>query len=141
VSRTRGAVGRRSAPLLAVVAALVACSTRSPTADGGRDEGAQLYRRACASCHGIDARGGGPVAAALRVAPPDLTRLAESHGGSFPRRYVLDVIAGREASRAHGTREMPVWGDRFGDGVGLVASLWTRRRAELLGDHLEAVQR
>jgi hypothetical protein len=36
---------------------------------------------------------------------------------------------------------MPVWGDRFGGGVGLVASLWTGRRAELLTDHLEALQR
>ena len=75
------------------------------------------------------------------MSPPDLTGLTASHGGSFPRRYVLDVIAGRQTPRAHGTREMPVWGDRFGGDVGLAASLWAGRRAELLADHIEGLQR
>ena len=42
----------------------------------------------CATCHGRDGKGNGPVAAALKVVPPDLTRLARDNGGAFPRKRV-----------------------------------------------------
>jgi hypothetical protein len=75
------------------------------------------------------------------VAPPDLTTLAARHGGIFPRASVADVVAGRVELAAHGTREMPVWSDRFGSGPGKVASLWAGWRVELVADHLAALQR
>jgi hypothetical protein len=77
------------------------------------------------------------------VRPPDLTALAARHGGRFPREWVIDVISGEREIPAHGTREMPVWSDRFGPGSGAahVASLYARRRAELLADHLQSLQR
>jgi hypothetical protein len=75
------------------------------------------------------------------VPPPDLTTLAARHGGTFPRDYVIDVATGRQQFAAHGTREMPVWSDRFGPGPGDVASLYARRRLELLADHLGDLQR
>ena len=132
----------RPAPVLALIA-LAACTRLPSSFRGGdpREEGEQLYLRACASCHGTDARGAGPVAPHLRVPVPDLTTLAARRGGEFPRANVIDVIVGRQELPAHGTREMPVWMERFGPGAGNVASLYARRRVELLADHLAARQR
>lgn len=79
------------------------------------------YDSKCAACHGKDAKGNGPFAPELRVAPADLTQLAKRNGGIFPAPRVYDVIEG--SGRAHGTREMPVWGWDF-----------TTRAAELYPD-------
>ena len=77
--------------------------------------GGDLYKFYCASCHGYDGRGGGPVASKLKSEPPDLTRLALGNGGVFPRARVEAIIEGRSDPPlpVHGTREMPVWGPIF----------------------------
>jgi hypothetical protein len=51
------------------------------------------------------------VADLMNIEPPDLTKLTERTGGSFPFRNTLLLIDGRNELRAHGG-EMPVWGDR-----------------------------
>ena len=71
------------------------------------------YEIACMPCHGIDGRGTGPVAKHLRIPPSDLTQLAKSHNGRFPRSRINEFIDGRALVEAHGAREMPVWGDRY----------------------------
>jgi len=77
-------------------------------------DGAKIFRSYCAACHGIDGKGHGPVAGALRHAPPDLTLILQRNGGKFPADKVRTVIAGQEQSApAHGSREMPVWGPVF----------------------------
>lgn len=77
--------------------------------------GKELYFAYCASCHGREAKGTGPAASALRVRPPDLTRIAIMNGGRFPTQRVENVISGDDPSlAAHGSREMPVWGPVFG---------------------------
>jgi mono/diheme cytochrome c family protein len=77
-------------------------------------QGPTLYKEYCAVCHGSDARGNGPMAAALKVPPPDLTRIAERNGGVFPMARVERIISGEEPlTSGHGTREMPVWGPIF----------------------------
>jgi hypothetical protein len=53
------------------------------------------------------------VATALKVAPPDLTTLAQRHDGSFPDDYVSNVLKNGVKSPAHGFGEMPVWGPIF----------------------------
>jgi hypothetical protein len=70
----------------------------------------QLYEKLCASCHGIDAHGDGPVAPLIKTGVPDLTRLAARDGGEFPTEDVRLIIDGRYDRRAHGSRDMPVWG-------------------------------
>jgi len=82
-------------------------------AASAQTDGAALYRTYCASCHGENGRGDGPVAPVLRVAPPDLTRLAQRHGGTYPADRVAERIDGRTHVAAHGPSEMPVWGDRL----------------------------
>lgn len=77
-------------------------------------EGPALYKAYCAVCHGTDGRGNGPMASALRVQPPDLTRIAERNGGAFPMERVEKIISGeRVLGSGHGTREMPIWGPIF----------------------------
>jgi len=65
----------------------------------------------CASCHGREGTGNGPVASSLRIRPADLTTLTRRHNGTFPREQVRAYIDGRKrAPAAHGSSEMPVWG-------------------------------
>ena len=80
-------------------------------ADYAASSGEELYRRFCASCHGVEGRGDGPVAASLRVEVPDLTRTASRARGMDPRERIVRVIDGRYIVGAHGTRLMPVWGE------------------------------
>ena len=75
--------------------------------------GSELYRVFCASCHGPQAHGDGPVAATLKPAVPDLTRIAARNGGAFPAERVRAIIDGQSVPRAHGTRAMTVWGWDF----------------------------
>lgn len=76
-------------------------------------DGEKLYRSYCASCHGLDGRGGGPVADALRMRPTDLTALAARNGGRFPSQRIAKMLGGDDAIAAHGGRQMPVWGPAF----------------------------
>jgi hypothetical protein len=76
-------------------------------------EGSDLFHSYCASCHGTDGRGAGPVAPALNTSVPDLTTIAKRHGGIFPAGHIRAIIAGDELVTAHGSREMPVWGPVF----------------------------
>ena len=76
------------------------------------ESGAALFRTYCASCHGADARGAGPMADQLRRLPPSLTSFAVRNGGVFPSERLKRIIDGRDVP-AHGNSEMPVWGDAF----------------------------
>jgi mono/diheme cytochrome c family protein len=77
-------------------------------------DGAQIFRSYCATCHGADGKGQGPVAGALKHPPSDLTMISRRNGGRFPRDRVKGIIAGQKQSiSAHGSREMPVWGPVF----------------------------
>lgn len=71
------------------------------------------YVRSCAACHGPTGKGNGPVADTLNRAPTDLTKLSAANNGVFPVSRIYEVIDGRSAIRAHGTREMPVWGETY----------------------------
>jgi mono/diheme cytochrome c family protein len=105
--------------------------------------GAELFDRFCASCHGSEARGNGPVAASLNVAVPDLTTIGTRYG-EFPATLIRDVIDGRGIDkRAHGTRTMPVWGYEFWveDGGDVNAQRAVRDAINKLVEHLRSVQR
>ncbi len=75
--------------------------------------GALSYRIHCLNCHGSSGTGDGPMAELLKIAPADLSRLAEDNDGEFPGEQVYRAIDGREALASHGSREMPVWGIGF----------------------------
>ena len=71
------------------------------------------YQNNCAVCHGVNARGDGIMRRFLTIAPSNLTQLAKKNGGEFPFWQIYRTIDGRENVRGHGSREMPIWGDRF----------------------------
>ena len=75
------------------------------------DIGKSEFRSSCASCHGTDAKGKGPVSDQLKIPPPDLTMLAKNNNGVFPTNAVYETIDGLKTIPAHGTREMPIWGN------------------------------
>lgn len=75
--------------------------------------GKEMYDTYCAVCHGKDGKGGGPAADALKSAPTDLTKLAANNGGKYPSDKVSNTIRGDGNIPAHGTKDMPIWGNLF----------------------------
>jgi mono/diheme cytochrome c family protein len=100
---------RRAAVLWLPLLALSACARDTVADASGRD----MYLRYCASCHGAEGRGDGPLAGSLAKPPADLTQLAKKNGGQYDERAVMAAIDGRRQVAAHGTRDMPVWGVIF----------------------------
>ena len=102
--------------------------------------GPDLFAFYCASCHGRDGKGGGPVASALKMPPPDLTRLAQRHGRTFPRQRVETFVTndGSMLTPAHGSADMPVWGPIF-HGLDPSDTLVRVRIANLVS-HIESMQ-
>lgn len=76
------------------------------------DLGKREFENNCASCHGMDGKGNGPMGNLLRVGPPDLTQLAKKNQGVLPMNRMYEVIEGGTVP-AHGTREMPIWGREY----------------------------
>ncbi len=75
-------------------------------------QGEEIYLRYCATCHGLDATGHGPMRPVLTVQPADLTRLSSKNEGKFPLFRVVKRIDGRDPLVAHGS-PMPVYGSFF----------------------------
>ena len=96
-----------------LLAAASALSTAAFAQKEKVDIGQQEFKTHCAACHGVDAKGNGPEAYNLEVAPPDLTLLARNNAGVFPVDHIIDVIDGRAHIKSHGLREMPIWGKRY----------------------------
>ena len=110
---------------------------RVPVTDTGTINGQELFTHYCAVCHGKDAKGTGPAADALKKAPADLTQIARRSNGTFPEVHVQRIIRGDDVVGAHGTRDMPMWGELF-------TSLRGRETAELrvnaLMKYVETIQ-
>ncbi len=77
------------------------------------NSGKEMFKAYCASCHGVDGKGDGPAASAMKTGVPDITQLAKKSGGKFPSDHISSIISGAEPSAAHGSAEMPVWGPVF----------------------------
>lgn len=74
--------------LTILTACCITWASSAQSADHAASSGEELYRRLCASCHGVEGRGDGPVAASLRVEVPDLTRTASRARGMDPRERI-----------------------------------------------------
>ena len=93
---------------IALAAALALSAAAAPAADPNPEHGAVLYRLNCATCHGMEARGDGPMTDILAIDPPDLTLLGEP-GAAYPLADVVRRIDGRDMLLAHGG-PMPIYG-------------------------------
>ncbi len=105
-------------------------------------DGAEIYQRLCASCHGSDGKGRGPAAAALPVPTPDLTQLTRwSSPGKYQALHVTYVLQNpigesRQYTKG-GTRTMPCWGNVFSQTLGNDAA---RVPVFKLTQYLEGIQ-
>lgn len=105
---------------LAAFIAIAAMSVTSAGAQGSKltipvthtpaDDGKQMYVIYCARCHGLDGRGQGPAASALKLAPTDLSSLARNNNGLYPAKHVVTVLKFGTQSSGHGSKAMPAWG-------------------------------
>jgi mono/diheme cytochrome c family protein len=102
-----------------VLAALVLAGVGSAVAADKKlaiDPGKREYLNSCAVCHGTKGKleaGEGAAIDFLKTTPADLTTLSKRNGGVFPFERVYAVIDGRQAVKGHGSRDMPIWGDRY----------------------------
>ena len=135
---------RNLGSITAIALLATAASAKQPAYDPVLAEvGKPLYQRHCASCHGSEGRGDGPARTALIKQPADLTAIAARRGGSFPTGEIARFVDGRFELPAHGSREMPIWGERFGADVseaGLGESIARGNIASLL-EYLKSIQR
>lgn len=97
-----------------LLTAVAAAQTATPRKLIDSMNGKDLYAAYCASCHGLNGKGNGPVAPALKAPLPDLTGIAQRNNGAFPKEEMEKMILGTKGSRvAHGSEDMPVWGPVF----------------------------
>src|SRR5689334_8286124 len=105
-------------PFLAVIAVGVLGGQTKPTIKHvpltatSPSSGKEMFATYCAVCHGVNGNGAGPAAAALKNRPTDLTRLSIKNGGKYPQFLVTETLSSK-AIAAHGSKEMPIWGDLF----------------------------
>jgi mono/diheme cytochrome c family protein len=102
----------RTIALVHMVAVLIGSSATAVAADKV-DVGKLQYDVSCAVCHGSTGKGDGPLKSQLVSRVTDLTVLAKNDNGVFPFDRVYQIIDGRQEVKAHGPREMPVWGRAF----------------------------
>lgn len=96
-----------------VIVASVAVGFPAATLAQDLDAGKSEFQSSCATCHGADGKGKGPLSEQLKVAPADLTVLAKKNNGVFPVNAVYETIYGIRRIIAHGPPDMPIWGYRY----------------------------
>lgn len=101
--------------------------------------GKEMYTAYCASCHGVNGKGSGPAASALKAPPTDLTTLSKNNSGKFPSDHVYEVINGRASTPAHGSQDMPVWGPVFRE-LSSGHQAQVQQRITNLTDYIRALQ-
>ena len=127
------------ARFLLILPLLAACvEEKTPT-------GAEDFAAYCSGCHGMGAKGDGPMAAELAHKPSDLTRLSRRNGGDFPKLRVMAKIWGYTGGH-DGEAVMPNFGPLLdsplvpydaGDGIQSPTPL----RLVQLAEYVEGVQR
>ncbi|MDX1981188.1 MAG: c-type cytochrome [Bryobacteraceae bacterium] len=85
---------------------------RVPAKATSKASGVEMYRAYCSPCHGLQGKGDGPAAPALKKQPLDLSQLSRNNGGKFPAGRIQSAL-NEVGTAAHGSREMPIWGDVF----------------------------
>lgn len=101
--------------------------------------GKDMYLQYCAACHGKEGKGDGPAAKALKTQPTNLTTLTSNNHGAFPDIRIARVIQGSDDLAAHGSREMPIWGEVFTrmDAGGAASA---KLRVENLSEYIKSLQ-
>jgi mono/diheme cytochrome c family protein len=100
--------------------------------------GKEMFAQYCAPCHGVDGKGNGPAASAMKSQPTDLTQLARKNNGKYPDSHIAQLLK-QGGPGAHGSADMPVWGplfqslDKYHDAV-------VQQRVSNLVNYMETLQ-
>jgi len=137
--------GTRTAALFAAVLLLSATAAmaqdavkKAPAKVTSAASGQEMFKTYCAVCHGIGGKGDGPASGEFKIPPANLTLLAKNNNGTFPEAHVAQVLqTGPRDAKAHGSKDMPVWGRVFGS-MGDQASV--QLRIHNLSNYLETLQ-
>ena len=130
------------------LAALVALGTAIPgwPEDHGTAiaQGRADYLTYCASCHGTEGQGDGPVSGSLKNRPPNLTYLQQQEAeGKFPYQRVMNIIQGNpdyaQDYRTHGPADMPVWGKVLAEASGDRENV-AKARVRNLVEYIQSIQ-
>lgn len=130
--------------LLGVVASflllLASCSQgpKEGTRQAQAIKGEEIFKEQCISCHGMDDIQ--PTVTDLETPAPDLTKIMDRRRkADFPVAEIARIIDGRLLVKAHGPREMPVWGEVY-DSLGMDKDEIRGRKGELIA-YLMSIQR
>lgn len=132
----------------AALAVLVALGAGTP--GWAEDQGTAItqgradYLTYCASCHGAEGQGDGPVSGSLTNRPPNLTYLQQQEPeGKFPYQRVMNIIQGNpdyaQNYRTHGPADMPVWGKELTEASGDRESV-AKARVRNLVEYIKSIQ-
>jgi len=127
------------AAALAVVTGYAQSNAPNPANKSASTSGKEMYVGYCASCHGVDGKGNGPTASALKVPPTDLTLLSKNNHGKFPGAHIDTVLQFGSRIPSHGSSEMPVWGPILGN-MDKANPLLKKLRTSNLSRYLESIQ-
>jgi mono/diheme cytochrome c family protein len=107
-------------------------------------EGDELFNKLCSVCHGTSGKGDGPAVSALKKGVPDLTVLAANNGGVYAHKTIENLIYGNFRTAAHGTIDMPAWGEQFmyarPGWSTFPRTVDARKRVQSLVAHIESLQ-
>jgi len=100
-----------------------------------------VFSRYCSECHAVS----GAVDASsqgIQASAPDLRELWREHGSPLNREELSEFIDGRRDVEAHGSRDMPVWGERLYGNLPDTETVEEMRAGtiELLLDYLDTIQ-
>jgi mono/diheme cytochrome c family protein len=102
--------------------------------------GEEMFNTYCAVCHGKSGLGDGPAASEFKIPPTNLTLLAKNNKGTFPEAYIAQVIQnGPQDAKAHGSKDMPVWGVLFSN-LGKGDQAIVKLRIHNLSDYIGTLQ-
>ena len=146
---TVGVIGSGSTCLCRAVAVLALFGSFAQAQTVSGRAATEDFQILCSSCHGLGAKGDGPAGQGLKKRPADLTTISVRHGGTFPEALIIKTIEGLDMPTAHGTRDMPIWGDVFiGEAVGSSVTIDAAKKAtsdveqriKRLVEYLESIQ-
>jgi mono/diheme cytochrome c family protein len=113
----------------------------TPATEAQRNySGSALFKDYCGSCHGVAAKGDGPLADQLRFRPADLTLLARRNKGKWDGEKVRRSIDGRDPVKGHGGTDMPVWGDAFKASRDGSTEEAVKEKIQALVEHIQSIQ-
>jgi len=84
-----------------------------PISPSQPSSGKEMFKDYCAVCHGADGKGAGPAVDYLKTPPPDLTTMAKRYDEKSISLRVDAILRFGTKSKAHGTLDMPLWGNLF----------------------------